>query len=173
MQCRILRESISIATKTYNIRNVAVTVTKKSQATIRLRVIAHECGPTLIRTAARSIFTQILPYSSRRDAEAQLELELVGDAFLAPSWVIPGDLLDHFLEILRQRRTTLSSRLPAPPSTERGPMPFEERVWLDDYQGVAPSEEPGQREHSKPKGPRRSRRFGLPLPQQRELFAKE
>src|SRR5258708_31258147 len=65
----------------------------------RLRVIAHECGPTLIRTAARSISTQILPYGSRRDAEAQLKLQLVGDPFLAPSWVIACDLLDQFFEI--------------------------------------------------------------------------
>jgi hypothetical protein len=77
----------------------------------------------------------------RRDAKAQLELELVGDPFLTPSWIIACDLGDQLLEILRQRRTTSLSRFPAPPRAERGPMPFEERVWFGDDQGVAPIEE--------------------------------
>ena len=72
-------------TKMYRTRNLAVTATQKSQATMAARVIAQKRAPALI--AARSaawLASHVLAHRARRDSNAELDQQFVRDPLLAP-----------------------------------------------------------------------------------------
>ncbi|PYT19287.1 MAG: hypothetical protein DMG58_36705 [Acidobacteria bacterium] len=60
-----------------------------------------EGQPTLlwIGRAHRAV-TQVLLHGSGRYANPEFQLQLVGDAFLAPGWILSGHLSDQLPKIL-------------------------------------------------------------------------
>jgi hypothetical protein len=65
---------------------------KKSQADDGLRVVLNEGGPTLSGTAARTVRIQVLSHRTRRDLDAELELQFIGNSLFAPGWILASHL---------------------------------------------------------------------------------
>ena len=96
-----------------------------------LGVIAEKAGPALALTALARTFDTVVQHvcthGSRRDLQAQLEQELVGDALLAPRRVLQGHASHERLQVLGQRRST-GLRFAVPKAAEALTMPTDTRL---------------------------------------------
>jgi hypothetical protein len=139
LKCRMRRVPISITMKTYTSRNLAVTVTRKSQATTGLRVIANESLPMLggasSWTWAFQLRRPIGPHCAWRHLDAKLQREFIRHSCLPPGFLYhPHNKLAN---VPRQTRPPRSG-LPAPEQLESLAMPADQRVGLDDHQRIFP-----------------------------------
>jgi hypothetical protein len=102
-------------------------------------MIADEGRPSLGLHALAGVSVwahgHILAYGSRRDAEAELEQELVSDAFLAPRRVITGHLAYKRLQLRRNPGTT-RARFPAPKQATTLAMPAGKGFWFHHSQSL-------------------------------------
>lgn len=105
-----------------------------------LRMVTNEGCPTLAGVPVRLAVLQILADGSRRNSNAQLQRQLVGNPFLAPGWVFTRHPEYQFSKIFRERRTAGLARFPSTEHLERSPMPSDEGGWFHDDQRVAPVE---------------------------------
>ena len=73
-------------TKMYRTRNLAVTATQKSQATMAARVIAQKKRAPVLITARSAAWlpSHVLAHRARRDSNAELDQQFVRDPLLAP-----------------------------------------------------------------------------------------
>jgi hypothetical protein len=81
------------------------------------RVISNEGHPVVlwVRRSSRSACrSQVLADSARRDSNAELELEFVGDSGFAPDRVLSRHSEDELSEIIRQPGPATRSGLPPP-----------------------------------------------------------
>ena len=69
------------------------------------------------------------------------EQQVIGDALLAPGWIVHGQFSDQFLQIGRITRPAMRPRFPFPKETEPFAMPTDHCVRFDDREGIAPVEE--------------------------------
>ena len=72
------------------------------------RMIAEEGGPPLRLTtltwSSHAVVWHVFPHGSGRDAQTELEQELVGDPLLTPRWVILSHLFDEESQRSRDAR---------------------------------------------------------------------
>ena len=88
----------------------------------------------------------------RRNADAQLQPELIGDALFAPGRIVQRHSSDHVLKLGRQPWTTDATRFPLPKQSERLAMPTDQRCRLNKEKSGFPPKEAGpenQREASR------------------------
>ena len=115
----------------------------------RFGVVADKRQPALVvraATCARAkLLRPILSHYARRDAQAELEEQLIGDTFLAPGGVVPCHLGDQGAEVSRQGRPPASAALPPPQQLEAAPMPADHRRRLNNDNRLAPGAQPGLR----------------------------
>src|SRR5215469_4360955 len=71
-----------------------------------LGVVADEGPPALfgVRRAHRTVFAKVLADGAWGDPNGELQLQLVGDAFLTPGRILRGHLPDQFLQVLGYSR---------------------------------------------------------------------
>src|SRR5713101_9342605 len=83
----------------------------------RLRMVAHKRGPALGRHAwprtPAQVRGHIFAYGARRNLQAELEPQFIGDALLPPCRVVTGHLANQRLQLCRNPWPS-STRLPAP-----------------------------------------------------------
>src|SRR4029450_5633105 len=94
----------------------------------RLRMIAYKRlpalgGPAMPLTGVHTL-GHVLADGPRRHAQAQLQQELVGNAFLSPGRILPRHTTDKGLQVHRDGRTS-GCGFPAPEEPESLPMPVE------------------------------------------------
>ena len=139
-----------------------------------LRMVSDERAPALIpRSASRPISFEVFANRARRDANTQLQQELVCNLLLAPDGVLAAYLPNQLAQILRQSWTSALPGLPAPERSEPGSMPFYESCRLDDHKRATPIKELSQDNHHEPERGGRSLRSDLAFLEQRELLSKE
>src|SRR6266404_5941146 len=103
-----------------------------------LGVQAQKTRPAHIasRTTCRS-FRQILIHCSRRDPNVELQQQFVGDALLAPRWILVRHPTNELLNLERNRRTT-GSRLQPPKQLPTRTVPTNQGLGTHHGQGVPP-----------------------------------
>src|SRR5262245_2056162 len=83
----------------------------------RLGMIAHKGLPALGGRTFPSTMVHalghVLPYRPRRDPQAQLQEEFIGNALLTPRGILTGHTTDERLQVRRERRASRDG-LPAP-----------------------------------------------------------
>src|SRR5262249_39589811 len=89
----------------------------------------------------------------RRNADAELQPELVGDALFAPGRIVMNHAGDHLLKLGRQPRTTDATRLPLPKQSERLAMPTDQRCRLNNEKSGFPLKEAGPADQGEASGP--------------------
>jgi hypothetical protein len=115
----------------------------------------------------------MLPNGSRRDLNAELEQEFIGNPFFAPDGILTSDLANEFPHVLGQRQSASLPGFPAPERPERRSMPLNKGFRLDDYEGVSPIEESSESHHRQTDRRRSRPRPVLAFPKQSELLAEE
>src|SRR6516164_6965388 len=102
-----------------------------------LGMIADEGQPTLfrVRRAHRTLSAEVLADGAWGELNGQLQIQLVGDAFLSPSRILCGHLLNESAQVLGDARSANRSGFPAPEETESLAVPTEEGIGLDVHQG--------------------------------------
>src|SRR5215813_7239712 len=139
-----------------------------------LGMIADEGQPTLfrVRRAHRTLSAEALADGAWGELNGQLQIQLVGDAFLSPSRILCGHFLNESAQVLGDARSANRSGFPAPEETESVAVPTDERVRLD-VQGVTPGEQAAQNYHNQPSGIIGAVWLHLPLLEQNELLTQE
>lgn len=102
------------------------------------RMIAQECAPSLA-IARRAYGTHVTLYAPLRDADAKLE-KLSSDAFGTPRPVLARHAADELDDLRSEARLGRSCcfRTPFPEKAKTITVPPENRLWLDQENGVAP-----------------------------------
>ena len=86
-----------------------------------------ERGPSLATiTTTRSVIAEVLADRSRRNANAELQLEFIGDALFTPSWIFAGHPSDERADVFWKLRSASATTLPLPEFAERRPVPPQE-----------------------------------------------
>ena len=83
LQCKMRREPISIATKTYRTWNSAVTDTKSRRRRRPEHDFAETCPALVGGPVTGTRWAQILPDGPQRHANAELQEQFICDPFLA------------------------------------------------------------------------------------------
>jgi len=110
----------------------------------RARVIAQKSRPTLIAArATRRSLRHVLAHRPRRDPQAELQQQFIGDAFFAPDWVLGRHAPDQPTQFQRDRRPS-RSRFDAPEQAPASSVPADQRLGPNHDRGLAPIEEPGK-----------------------------
>ena len=107
-------------------------------------MIADERPPVLRSETRMAPFVLCGPVRSnrpRRNADAKLQPELIGDALFAPGRIVKHHSRDHLLKLGRQPRTTDATRLPLPKQSERVAMPTDQRCRLNNEKSGFPLKE--------------------------------
>ena len=107
-----------------------------------LGMVADKGQPALfrVRRAQWTVSMEVLAHGARGDLNGQLELQLIGDAFLSPGGILCGHLLDESAQILGDLRPAYRPGFPVPEETESLAVPAEEGIGFDVHQGVTPGE---------------------------------
>ena len=115
-------------------------------------MVVDKCQPALlwIWCSHRSAKAQVLRHGSRRNPDAELQLQLVGDALLAPRRILDGHLSGQSLEVAGQPRSSRRFGLAAPEEPESLTMPSDEGIGFDDHQRHPPMEQPTDSGHQPP-----------------------
>ena len=100
-----------------------------------------------IRCAHRTLSAEILADGAWGDPNGELPIQLVGDAFLSPGWILCGYLLNESAQVLGDARSANWPGFPAPEETESLAVPAVEGIRLEVDQGAPP------REHAFPESP--------------------
>src|SRR5215471_3840505 len=140
-----------------------------------LGMIADEGQPTLfrVRRAHRTLSAEVLADGAWGELNGQLQIQLVGDAFLSPSRILCGHFLNESAQVLGDARSANRSGFPAPEETESLAVPTDEGIGLDVHQGVRPGEQATQNYHHQPSGIIGAVWLHFPLLKQGKLFAQE
>src|SRR5215469_13074616 len=119
-----------------------------------LSMVADEGQPTLfrIRRAHRTVAVEVLADSARGEPNGQLQLQLVGDAFLSPGGILRSHLMNESPKVFGYSRSPDRPRFPAPEETESLAVPTDEGIGLNVHQGVTPREQATQNYHHQPSG---------------------
>jgi hypothetical protein len=138
-------------------------------------MVAYEGQPTLfrVRRAHRTLSAEVLADGAWGDPNGELQIQLVGDAFLSPGRILCGHFLNESAQVLEDARCANRSGFPAPEETESLAVPTEEGVGLDVHQGVAPREQAAKDYHNQPSGIIGAVWLHLPFLEQGKLFAQE
>ena len=139
-------------------------------------MVADEGHPALLGigcTAGAEAAGQVLPDSTRRDSNPQLEQEFAGDSGLAPTRVGRGHFPDEFPQIERELGPATGRGFPAPEPAKPFAMPSDQSVWVDNDEGAAPVREPAGEDHHELCRAGSTVRFDLAFLKQRELFSKQ
>src|SRR5215469_18657170 len=105
------------------------------------------------RRARWVFYRPVRPYRPRRNADAELQPELIGDALFAPARIVMNHAGDHLLKLGRQPRTTDATRLPLPKQSERLAMPTDQRWRLNNEKSGFPLKEAGPEDQGEASGP--------------------
>ncbi len=140
-----------------------------------LGMVMDERQPTLfgIGCAPRAAALQVLLHRARRNPDPEFELQLVGDAFLAPGRILHAHLPDQDLKTLGQERSPRRFRLPTPKEPEAFAVPPDECIRLDIHQRIRPLEHLTQSRHQPASGIVGSSGFGLSLLEESQLLAQK
>ena len=141
--CAKRRVPCSMTTNTYNIRNVAVTETKRSQARTAvawfLRNVDQRRSP---RHRPGGRFGKYL-----RTVRGEIRIPSLSSSSLAirfaPQHVLPGYPADQLAQFYRDR-WSIGPRLHSPEQSPASAMPANHRCRLHDHQRAAPIKAPGQ-----------------------------
>src|ERR1700692_2586960 len=127
-----------MTTNTYNCRNVARDGEEKVTRNDPLGVQAQKARPAHIasRATCRS-FWQILVHRSRRYSNVELQQQFVGDALLAPRWILIRHPTDELLNLKRNRWTT-RSRLQSPKQLPTRTVPMNQGLGTHYHQAISP-----------------------------------
>src|SRR2546427_3925645 len=109
------------------------------------RMIADERHPALAwvqRTFGR--LRHVAPNSARRNLNANLQQEFIGNPFLSPCQIICCHFVDQLAHLDGNPRSATRPRFPFPKQTEPFAMPTDERVGFDDREGIPPIEKAGE-----------------------------
>src|SRR5262249_24017618 len=119
-----------------------------------LGMVADKGQPTLfrVRRVHRTRSAEVLADGASGDPNGELQLQLVGDAFLSPGRILCGHFLNESAQVLGDARSANRSGFPAPEETESLAVPAEEGIGLDVHQGVTPGEQATQNYHNQPSG---------------------
>ena len=97
-------------------------------------LVADERGPALRGTAvawtSHAVAWRIFVHGSRRDSQTKLQQQFVGNALLAPCWIVLRHLADKRLQ-LRRNAWPSRARFPAPEQPEPLAMPAGTGLWGD------------------------------------------
>ena len=93
----------------------------------------------------------VRPHRARRNSDAELEPEFVGDTLLAPGWVVTDHFSNELPKVIRQGRAA-GSGFPLPEEPERLAVPADQSRRFDDHQGGPPLEESGPEDQSHTSG---------------------
>src|SRR5262245_62715432 len=97
----------------------------------------EEGGPSLRLTtlawSSHTVVWHVFPHGSGRDAQTELEQELVGDPLLPPRWVILSHLFDEESQLNRDARAA-GCGFPPPKEAEALTVPACQRLRLHDAQ---------------------------------------
>ena len=98
-----------------------------------LGMVANKGQPVLfrVRRAHRTVSAEVLADGAGGDLNGQLELQLIGDAFLSPGRILCGHLPDESAQILGDSRSAYRPGFPAPEETESLAVPAEEGIGFD------------------------------------------
>jgi hypothetical protein len=111
----------------------------------RIRMVPHECHPVLRRSfSPRTIILlpgPVLAHGSRRDQNAQLEIQLRRDSHLPPRGIFSRHSPNQFPYFLCEGRSA-RARLPPPEELESFPVPTDQRVRFHDQQRGLPMKHP-------------------------------
>jgi hypothetical protein len=115
----------------------------------RLGVVPDKRAPSLSSAAWSGVIqVQVFSNSSRRDQDAEFEIQFVGDPLLSPNGIRGCNLLYQFSDVGRQGRSSAPlPRLPAPEKAETRPMPFDEGIRFDNDKCFAPIKKARERHH--------------------------
>ena len=140
-----------------------------------LGMIANEGQPTLfrVRRAHRTLSAEVLADGAWGELNGQLQIQLVGNAFLSPSRILCGHFLNESAQVLGDARSANRTGFPAPQETESLAVPTEEGIRLDVHQGVTPGEQATQNYHNQASGIIGTVWLHLPLLKQGKLFAQK
>jgi hypothetical protein len=116
---------------------------------------------------------EVLADGAWGDPNGELQIQLVGDAFLSPGWILCSHFLNESAQVLGDARSANSSGFSAPDKTESLAAPTEEGIGLNVHQGVTPKEQATQNYHNEPGGIIGAEWLRLRLLKQGELFAQE
>jgi len=105
-----------------------------------------------IRCAHRTLSAEILADGAWGDPKGELQIQLVGDAFLSPGWILCGHLLNESAQVLGDARSANWPGFPAPEETESLAVPTDEGIGPNVHQGVTPREPAAQNYHNQPSG---------------------
>jgi len=136
-------------------------------------MVPHERSPPLVLVPARFARFQILTHRLRRNKDAQLETQFIGDLFFTPDWVLTSHLPDQFPHILWQCWTPTLSRLSSPKHLECRSVPFDKRLGFDHDERVVPVEKLGECDHRQASSARCWTRLRFALLKQCKLFSQE
>lgn len=117
-------------------------------------MIANEGAPALACGAAGMARVEILSHGSRRNYDAELELQFVCDSLFAPGWILAVQIKNEFSKVPGQRRPATLAGFPAPEYTKRLPVPSDKGLGLDDHETRAPIEESSESEERHSDRPR-------------------
>ena len=112
-------------------------------------MIANKRLPVLRSETRRARLVLHGPVGSnrpRRNADTELQPELIGDPLFAPSRIFMNHSRDHLLEFDRQLRTPDGTRLSLPKQSERIAMPADQRCRLNNEKSGFPVKEAGRPE---------------------------
>ena len=116
-------------------RKVAVTEVKVARHD-SLSLVEDECGPRQradgLSGSAFNVRRPVLCDGAGRDSNVESGAQDVGDLLLADAWIIFDDVLDEFLEILRDGWSPALAGLPTPQKAEPEAMPAVEGGWFQD-----------------------------------------
>jgi hypothetical protein len=120
----------------------------------RFGMIPQEHQPSLLQIwrAPRASVLQILAHGSRRNPDAEFELQLVGDLFLTPGAILYRHLPDQIPDVPGQPWSTRRPRLPPPEEPESFSVPADQSIRLDVHQRATPLEETAESGHHPPRG---------------------
>jgi hypothetical protein len=147
LTCTSRRLPTSITTKTYSTLNPAVTVTKKSQASIawawfHTKVLHRsECGPILL-PGPLGIWWGTVRGDTR---SLSFSKSSAGIRSFSPGRIAPGHLANQLPEIRWEARPTAGTRAPPPEEPESLPVPADKRLGLHNDERFFPGEEPRQK----------------------------
>jgi hypothetical protein len=133
-------------------------------------MVADESQPPLlwIRRANRSARAQVLSYRARRDLNAELQLQFLGDSFLTPGRSPNCHLPDQLPQVLGKARSSRWPGFPSPKQAKSLPVPPDERIRFYIPESIAPGEHPAQSCHRPVRGITGPSWFNLPFLKQRQ-----
>jgi hypothetical protein len=92
----------------------------------------------------------VAPNRPRRNPNSDVQQQFIGDALLAPGWIVDGHFGDQFLQGGGNMRPVTRPRFPFPKETESLAMPADQSIRFDDGEAIVPVKETGQSGQRKP-----------------------